>query len=106
MKTNFKSTPQSQRAYAMILTVLLAGVTLLALAATLRLTSGECRLTRRNNLYNGAVAAAEAGTERVLAQMERDFLYQAVSTDLRSYSAVIPNQTGWPMQYQYSGLSR
>ena len=102
MKTNFKSTPQSQRAYAMILTVLLAGVTLLALAATLRLTSGECRLTRRNNLYNGAVAAAEAGTERVLAQMERDFLYQAVSTDLRSYSAVIPNQTGWPMQYQYS----
>jgi len=102
MKTTDKSPSPKKHAYALMLTVMLTGVTLLVLAATLRLTSGECRLTSRHNLYASAVAAAEGGTERVLAQMERDFLNQAVSTDLSTYSGLTPNQSGWPIQYQYS----
>ena len=102
MKITTQHPSPKNRAYALILTVILTGVTLLVLAATLRLTSGECRLTGRHNQYNSAIAAAEGGTERVIAQMERDFLNQAVSTDLSQYSALTPNQTGWPLQYQYS----
>lgn len=102
MKTTSASTPQKNRAYALMITVILTAVTLLVLAATLRLTSGECRLTGRHNLYNSAVAAAEGGTERVIAQMERDFLNQAVSTNLTSYGSLIPDQTTWPRRYQFS----
>jgi len=85
-----------------MITVVLTAVTLLVLAATLRLTSGECRLTGRHNLYNSAVAAAEGGTERVMAQLERDFQNQAVSSNLSTYSSLLPDQATWPTKYQFS----
>ena len=46
---------------------------------------------------------AEAGTERVLAEIDRDFVYQSVkSGNLNYYRALFPAQTGWPVQFAYS----
>src|SRR4051812_26282086 len=102
MKTTAVSQSKKNSAYALMITVILTGVTLLVLAATLRLTSGECRLTGRHNLYTSAVAAAEGGTERVMAQMERDFQNQAVSSNLNTYSSLLPDQANWPTKYEFS----
>jgi len=102
MKTTVTCPSLKKRAYALMITVILTAVTLVVLAATLRLTSGECRLTGRHNLYSSALAAAEGGTERVLAQIERDFLNQSVSSNLSTYASLIPDQTGWPVRYQFS----
>jgi hypothetical protein len=91
-----------QRGYALVLTMCLIGVSLLILASTVRWTSTESGLTARNNLYNTTIAGAEAATERVLAQMNRDFVYQSVSSDLNTYRVLLPVQTGWPVQFAYS----
>jgi len=85
-----------------MITVVLTAVTLMVLAATLRLTSGECRITGRHNLYTSAVGAAEGGTERVMAQIERDFLNQAVSSNLNTYASLTPDQTSWSTKYEFS----
>jgi hypothetical protein len=102
MNTNRTFPARRTRGYALMLTLMLTTVTLIVLVACLRLTSGECRLTARHNAYNNSVAAAEAGTERVLAQMERDFFYQSVNANLSTYGTLIPDQTGWPTQYEFS----
>lgn len=94
--------PRRNQGYALMFTVILVGVSLLVLGATLRLTTGECRVTARHNTYSSCVAAAEAATERVIAQIERDFHYQSLSTDLRTYAALVPDQSGWSTQYQFS----
>ena len=34
--------------------------------------------------------------------MNRDFVYQSVSTDLNTYRTLLPAQSGWPVQFDYS----
>ena len=80
----------------------LIGVSLFLLASAMNWTTNEAALTARNNLYNTTVSAAEAATERVLAQMGRDFTYQSVSSDLGTYSILLPAQSNWPMRFEFS----
>ncbi len=86
-----------------MLTMLLVAVTLLVLGSVVSWTSMEAGLTSRNNLYNTTVAGAEAGTERVLAEIDRDFVYQSVKAgNLNYYRVLLPAQTDWPVQFAYS----
>ena len=85
-----------------MLTLFLIGVSLLVMASAIKWTSTESFLTARNNLYNTTVAGAEAATERVLAQMQRDFIYQSVNPDLSAYSVLLPAQGAWPVQFDFS----
>ena len=99
-----EATPRGRGAagYALMLTLFLIGVSLVVMASAVKWTSTETVLTSRNNVYNTTVAGAEAATERVLAQMQRDFTYQSVSSDLNTYSVLLPAQDGWPMQFEFS----
>lgn len=89
--------------YALVMTVMFAAIAMITLAGILRLTSNETGVTARNSAYNVAVAAAEAGTETVIAQMSRDFLHRSVNSDLQVYSDLVPDavQSNWPVKFQY-----
>src|SRR6185436_12816715 len=86
--------------YALMITLLFLVIMLTMLASVTRLTYVQSSLTMRNNIYNSSVAAAEAGTEIAIAQMQRDFLHQSVNTDLNVYRKLTPAQFqgSWPLQ--------
>jgi hypothetical protein len=90
--------------YALLVTMTFLGIMLVLLASVMSWTSRESRLTARNNLYNSDIAAAEAATEMVIAQMDRDFIYQSVNPDLNQYRIITPDalQSSWPVQFQFS----
>jgi hypothetical protein len=104
MKTTGRKNHRTEAGYALLVTMGFLGIMLILMASVMSWTSNESRLTSRNNLYNSSVAAAEASTEMVIAQMDRDFLFQSVSTDLSQYQNTTPNalQAGWPIQFQFS----
>lgn len=102
MRIRFHVGRSRQHGYALMLALGLIAIALLLLASAARWTANESALTARNNLYNTTVAAAEAATERVLAQMARDFIYQSVNSDLATYRALVPNQSSWPVQFEFS----
>ena len=101
MRTKTPSLKHVTRGYALMLTMLLIAVTLIVLGSVVSWTSTEAGLTARNNLYNTTVAAAEAGTERVLAEIDRDFIYSSIKA-VNYYQDKMPDQTGWPVQFAYS----
>ncbi len=101
MRTQFPTSQRFTRGYALMLTMLLIAVTLIVLGSVVSWTSTEANLTARNNLYNSTVAAAEAGTERVLAEIDRDFIYSSIKPAI-SYQDKLPDQTGWPVQFTFS----
>jgi hypothetical protein len=70
------------------------GATLLMLAGLLRWSSMTASLTRRNNQFDGASAAAEAAVEKVVAQISEDFQQGGetrVYDNLMSYRALVPS---------------
>src|SRR5437588_8178294 len=103
--TSFKRQAM-ENGYALLLAMAFAAVSLLLLSATLRWTASGAKVTERNNTYNRAITAAEAGTEAVIARMDRDFLNQSLNyANIGSYRAVTPNNyvtNGWPLEYEFS----
>jgi hypothetical protein len=98
--------PAFQEGYALLTTLVFAGVSIIILASTLSWTSGSFRVTERNNAYNRAVSAAEAGVESVIARMDRDFLNRSLDyNNLTAYQLTVPTTympTGWPLDYQFT----
>src|SRR5262245_23611069 len=92
--------------YALVLAMAFAGISLLVLSSTLNWSAGGSKVTERNNSYNRALAAAEAGTEAVIARMDRDFINQSLNyANLGAYRAVTPKSfltNGWPDDYEFS----
>jgi hypothetical protein len=90
--------------YALVITLLFLVIMLTMLASVTRLTYVQSTLTARNNIYNSSVAAAEAGTEVAIAQMQRDFLHQSINSDLEVYRRLTPAQyqDSWPLHFQFS----
>jgi hypothetical protein len=69
------------------------GATLLLLAGLLRWSSMTASLTRRNNQFDAASAAAEAAVEKVVAQISEDFQQAGESRvydNLVSYRGTVP----------------
>ena len=90
----------SQSGHALILTMVYTGISLLLLASIVGRTSSNVVVTERNNGFNRAVAAAEAGTETVLARMINDFVNQSIDyANLAPYRTLVPSvflPAGWP----------
>ena len=102
--TRCKTPPRNETGYALLVTLGFLGIMLILLASVVAWTSNESGMTARNNLYNSSVAAAEAATEMVIAQMDRDFVYQSVNADLDQYRNLTPGplQGDWPVTFEFS----
>src|SRR5690349_9481183 len=107
MKVRFVNRVDGRRAgYALMLALVFAAISLIILASTLSWTSTSVRVTERNNSYNRAVAAAEAGVETVIARIDRDFLNQSIDYgNLTTYRTTVPTTyipTGWTTDYRFT----
>jgi hypothetical protein len=106
MKRTFKQTQRSNRGYALLITIVFIGIALLLLGSMMDWTNSSAKQTERNNLFNMSTAAAEAATERVIAQMAGDFSYQSLqpATSYTPYYPTAANQTNfnWPVQFSFS----
>ncbi len=75
MKTTLTTSKQNQTGSALILTLIMSAIALALLAAAMSWSASSTKLTYRSIQYNRSVAAAEAATEKVVSQIDRDFLY-------------------------------
>jgi type II secretory pathway pseudopilin PulG len=107
MKRTFKQSKRSNRGYALLLMmVIFIVVAMLLLGSMMDWTNSSTKQTERNNLFNMATAAAEANTERVIAQMARDFWAQSFNGSSNyAITNLLPDQTGWPVQFSFSNPS-
>lgn len=82
-----------KRGFTLLLVMVFTGTAILILSGVLRWSSAGSSLTARNNDYNRTVAAAEAATEKVVAQIWKDFEpggYAAVEGNLAAYRTLRP----------------
>ena len=75
LKTTFTGHKSDQAGSALLLTMIMSGVALAILAAAMAWSGSSSRLTYRSIQYTRSEAAAEGATEKVVAQITRDFLY-------------------------------
>ena len=106
MKTTFKATSRTSRGYALLVTLVFMGIMLVLFGMMMTYTMTNAKITKRNNQYNASQAAAEAGVEKILAQMTHDFEFQSLSNNGSYYGTTyIPSSSDmstWPVQYNYS----
>ena len=84
---------------ALALTLVMTGIALAILASAMSWSANTTRLTHRSVQYTRAVAAAEAGTEKVVTRITRDFLTggdKLVSDNVASYRLAVPSATDSP----------
>jgi hypothetical protein len=74
MKTTFATQRSNSTGSALIMTLIMSAIGLALLAAAMSWSASNTRLTYRSIQYNRSVAAAEAATEKVVCQINRDFL--------------------------------
>ena len=106
MKKTLKQFKRSNRGYALLITIVFIGIALLLLGSMMDWTNSSAKQTERNNLFNMSMAAAEADTERVIAQMSHDFLQSSLQLP-PNYTPIYitsANQTSynWPVQFAFS----
>ena len=109
MRTRFSAAPRSDRGYALLIILCFLAVCLLVFASMMYWISSNSSITSRNNQFNMSEAAAEAATEKVLSQMNYDYVAQSLSNSASYYaSAFIPSaaeQANWPVKYVYSSTN-
>lgn len=90
-------------------------VCLVVFASVMYWISSNGSVTAKNNQFNMSEAAAEAATEKVLSQMNYDYVAQSLSNSGAYYGSkflpttninqqahwLINDQAGWPIQYVY-----
>lgn len=89
----------SRRGFALLLVMVLSGVSMLVLGGALTWISTSARLTDRNNEYFSLVSAAEAATEKILTRVTTDYQTggeSAVYQSLGTYRSLIPNASESP----------
>lgn len=94
MKTLLPSLRLRQQGTALAMTMIMTALALAILASTMSWSSHSTRMTHRTIQYHRSVAAAEAGTEKVLSRMSRDYLIGGeveVTKNLASYRQLVPN---------------
>jgi hypothetical protein len=93
MKLLTNKTSNQKRANALLLVLVLLGISLVMVTGLSKYVSTGAKLNARNNDYYGATAAAEAATEKVLGQMVYDFKQDGdgyVLQKLNTYRRTIP----------------
>ena len=101
---------RNSRGYALIIIMCFLGVCLVVFASVMYWITSSSYVTTRNNQFNMSEAAAEAATEKVLSQMNYDYVAQSLSNNGAYYgSSFIPSQTNdqasWPIKYVYSATN-
>jgi hypothetical protein len=94
MNTYIKTRRHGQDGYALATVIVLGGVSLAILGSTLTWTSNNAILNERYNQYLSSLAAAEAATEKVLANLSSDYHSGGaalVHSRLSSYPAMVPH---------------
>jgi hypothetical protein len=85
------------------MTMVFLGVSLLTLSSLMWWTSSNAKVTQQNELFTTGEAAAEAYTEEVVATLDRDWTYgQSLQAASVYANLAPPNQTNWPIQFQFS----
>jgi hypothetical protein len=106
MQIPFKPTRQNKSAYALLIVMSFLAASLLVFASMMYWISSNSHVTAMNNQYNMSEAAAEAAVEKVLSQMNWDYVSQSLTNSGAYYGSIIPglatDQAGWPVQYIYS----
>ncbi len=111
MKISRNQNQAGKGGYALLVTLTFLGIMLTVFASIMYYILSNAKLTKRNNQYVASEAAAEAATEKVLSQMNHDFQFGNLnnsSTNATYYAtSFLPttNETGWPIQYSYSGTN-
>ena len=98
MKIKLKPARQGEKGYALVIVSAFLIVTIITLTGMWLWTSTNGAISQRNNTFNQSEAAAEAATEKVFSQMDRDFLYGSLNAS-SYYSTYIPNTSAtnlWP----------
>src|ERR1017187_7748077 len=106
---------RNSRGFALIIVMLFLVVCLVVFASVMYWISSNASVTSRNNQFNMSEAAAEAATEKVLSQMNYDYVAQSLSNSGTYYGAMVPttstnqqanwlinDQASWPIKYVYS----
>jgi hypothetical protein len=109
MKRTRKPSQRSNKGYALLITVVFIGIALLLLGSVMNWSNSTARQTERNNLFSMNSAAAEAGAERVIAQMTRDFYAQTFqpatnytySHDTYNPCPTASDQANWPVKFVF-----
>jgi hypothetical protein len=101
MQISSRSIRWNQSGAALIITLSFLLVTLIVFASIMYWVTSSARVTTRNNLFNMSQAAAQAATEKAIAQMDRDFISQSLNAT-NVYTVLIPDTTSWPVQFQFS----
>ena len=102
MKITHQLLRQKNPGYALLITVVFIGIALLLLGSVMNWSSSTAKQAERNNLFSMSTGAAEAATERVIAQMSRDFYNQALNAATNYMQAgLLPTTTGWPVQFSF-----
>lgn len=96
MKTALQGRRSSESGYALLLTITFGAMTLMLVAGALTWSVNNMQQNARNNQYFRTVAAAEAATELVMANLGKD--YQAsgdsvVQANLATYRTTIPTSS-------------
>jgi hypothetical protein len=88
---------------ALMITLSFLAATLIVFTSIMYWISSSARVTQQNNLFYISQAAAQAATERVIAQMDRDFLYGTPnSTNVYMVLVQDIDQSSWPVQCVFS----
>jgi hypothetical protein len=95
--------PRARQGYALLMTLVFLAVTLIMLSSVMWWASSNGKVTRQNQLFTTAESAADAATETVVANLDFDWTYNQTLQSASHYSTLpLPNQSAWPMQFQYS----
>ncbi len=92
-----------REAFALLITLAFLMISLLIFSSILYWALSNATVTERNNQYNKSENAAESAVERVIGQIDRDFISLSISnaSAYANLSATI-DQSTWPVQYTFS----
>ena len=93
MKSSSQNRDRQSTGSALVMTLVMSAVALTVLAGAMSWSSTNTRLTDRSNRYACAVAAGESAIDKVLTQMNKDFLEGGegmVTYNLGLYRSTVP----------------
>jgi hypothetical protein len=105
MQTTSRHFRPDGQGFALTMTLVFLAVALLVFVSILAWTSTNATVTQRNNQYNMSQNAAEAAVERIIGQIDRDFIASSISNS-SAYTSLVAglngiDQSAWPVQYIY-----
>ncbi|MGH7989479.1 MAG: hypothetical protein ACREDS_04690, partial [Limisphaerales bacterium] len=97
----FRPSQPSRKGYALLMVMIFLAVTALVLGSVMLWTNSNGKQVRRSNVYFTSQAAAEGAVEQVIANMNRDYLFDRINP-AGSYETNVPPTSGWPIPYVFS----